>query len=269
MAKRRNERAVAVLLKRIPGVDEALTASMKGNAAENKRLLLEMAKRGDARPTGALSSRFKSYTSKNSGCYDAAFDAAIRKASPFWFNADRVKLKKSQLLSMAQRGKSRPPISSGSLGVALFSYTRPHTSVYDAVFDAKIRKLAPHWFRDETSKDVKAELLAMATGKHTRPASRTSLGSKMCNYMSPASKCYDVEFTTAIRTAAPNWFRDLRVIYYKTTLLTMARGESRPSHRESLGEKLRTYCSSCAVTYDPAFDKAIRAAAPHWFRKKL
>lgn len=55
----------------------------------------------------------------------------------------------------------------------------------------------------------------------------------------------------------------------KEKLLEMARnGEERPSRKYRLGWLLSNYLNKNIGSYDPGFDEAIRAAAPHWFKKR-
>ena len=109
-----------------------------------KKKLLEMARNGEPRPsskTTTLGQALCSYT----GCvYDAEFDNQIRKLAPQWF-VKSSDVNKARLLEMARNGEPRPHGQTSRLGRALTHYTSKSRVVYDASFDAKIRKAAPHW----------------------------------------------------------------------------------------------------------------------------
>ena len=116
-------------------------------AAANKILLLEMARRGEDKPSqetkiGAALSR---YTRKNRKCYDPDFDKQIRELAPKWFEKSSD-INKTKLLEMARRGEKRPNFKE-KLGIVLDNYTRNGRGSYDPLFDKQIRQVAPHWFK--------------------------------------------------------------------------------------------------------------------------
>ena len=119
--------------------------------AENKRQLLEMAKRGEPRPCkrkNPLGANLSNYTSIKNKCYDAEFDREIRKLAPHWFVDTKAK-KKKLLLQMARKGDAKPN-KLHPLRNMLSCYTNPKNKCYDLSFDKQIRKLAPHWFGCKT-----------------------------------------------------------------------------------------------------------------------
>jgi len=237
-------------------------------AAENKKLLIEMARKGEPRPNGRtkLGMVFQTYKNKNSRCYDQAFDEEIRKLAPQWFVNTAVD-KKKELLEMARKGEPRPN-SKTKIGNALLSYMDKTGSCYDPVFDNEIRKLAPHWFID-TAAENKKLLLEMAMNGESRPIYATQIGGALWRYVKINSKCYDEEFKKQIYGLAPLWFIDT-VSENKKSLLKMAeKGEQRPKLRSlTLGSCLVQYTCKTSGSYDPVFDKEIRKLALHWFVKK-
>ena len=227
--------------------------------------LITMARRGEDRPNWKLSlgRALSSYTKKSSNCYDAEFDAEIRRLAPKWFE-DTARIAKYELIAMARRGEDRPNWKS-SLGMKLRSYIGKSHDSYDAEFDAEIRELAPKWFED-TARTNKDELIAMAKRGEDRPNSRSLLGMKLLSYIGKSSSSYDTEFDAEIRRLAPKWFEDTaRIAKYE--LIAMARrGEDRPNKRKHpLGAKLCSYTKKNGKCYDAEFDAQIRELAPNWF----
>lgn len=114
---------------------------------ENKEQLLEMARKGEPRPSRKTESgrALSNYTNKSHGSYDSKFDKQIRQLAPYWFinTADE---KKKQLLEMARKEEPRPKWKI-KLGQALSSYINKISKSYDPKFDKQIRQLAPHWFK--------------------------------------------------------------------------------------------------------------------------
>ncbi|NBO24481.1 MAG: hypothetical protein EBU93_04540 [Chlamydiae bacterium] len=122
-------------------------------AAEKKKELLEMAKRGEPRPVhkkDRMANQLTDYTCTSSKSHDAEFTNKIKQIAPHWFEtrSERAAEKKKELLEMARRGEPRSSCSKNKLGKNLVSYTCLGSTSYDAEFTKKIRQLAPHWFRD-------------------------------------------------------------------------------------------------------------------------
>ena len=187
--------------------------SLNGRSAANKRVLLEMAKRGDAKPHRSSitppGNALRMYTSKLTKCYDACFDAEIRRLRPDWFlsTTDIAAGKKQQLLKMATAGNARPTSKHPLIHVFL-SYVSKGTSSYDLAFDAAIRKAAPHWFRDTKTDAKKQRLLAMARRGDQLPSNwRDPLNRTLYRLTSTCNgRTYDPVFTKKICKLAPQWF---------------------------------------------------------------
>ncbi len=239
-------------------------------ANDKKQQLLEMAKRGEARPSSRshpLGGVLLHYTGKT-GCYDPKFDKQIRKLAPHWF-VDTATENKKQLIAMAKRGQSRPSHKKHPLGPSLSRYTnKTNTTSYDPKFDKAIRELAPQWFV-KTADENKKQLIEMAKKGEPRPNSRKRpLGSVLTLYTCKKCNNYDSKFDKNIRKLAPHWFIDT-VVENKKQLLAMAKkGEPKPIQgKHPLGNVLSNYLSKSGDTYDPKFSKQIRKLAPHWFKK--
>jgi len=120
-------------------------------SSENKRLLIEMAKKGIDRPLQKkhkLGRVLSDYSTKSTKSYDFKFTEKIKKLAPHWFvgRSKHVGIKKRQLINMAKRKDPRPIQTKHPLANALRCYTNISHGSYDLVFDKLIRKLAPHWF---------------------------------------------------------------------------------------------------------------------------
>jgi len=248
-------------LESIEGWDEFLNE--ESSSAKNKKLLLEMARNGEPRPKKnkhPLGSVLTAYTGKMRDCYDPVFDKQIRELAPHWFIAV-VEENKRLLLEMAKKGKPRPKQGKHPLGGKLSDYTNGiHRG---SKFDKQIRRLAPHWFVEQTIEQKKQQLLEMARNGEPRPSQRKypSLGSALSRY-TDKNKSYDPDFDREIRKLAPHWFVD--AAENKKLLLEMARnGEPRPSKEIPLG-RIINYYFRC----DPDFYKKIKELAPHWFDRK-
>jgi len=240
------------------------------SVVENKKQLLDIAKKGERRPQNHLGKRLSNYTLKSCKSYDAAFVKEIKKFAPHWFidQSDIANEKKKQLIEMAKRGEARPNQRKHHLGYALTNYTRKTSSTYDLVFDKQIRKLAPHWFVD-TAAENKKELIKMAKRGERKPTvTKHRLGRIFSNYIFKSSVCYDEKFDKEIRRLAPNWFINTATVK-KQQLIEMAkRGELRPKQRKHvLAGYFQNYITKSSTSYDPIFDKQIRKLAPHWFTR--
>jgi hypothetical protein len=170
--------------------------------------------------------------------------------------------KKRQLLAMP-RGTERPTTTRHPLGIALSAYTGTR-SRYDPEFDKAIRARQPQWFIN-TATEKKKLLLAMPRGTERPTTTRHPLGVVLFNYTRPQSNSYDPEFDKVIRARQPKWFINTAT-EKKKLLLAMSKGAERPTQRHPLGKILVYYTCRTSSTYDPEFDKAIRARQPQWFR---
>jgi hypothetical protein len=253
-------------LEKIPGwIDfvEELSSS-----AENKKLLLEMARNGEPRPScklNKLGGCLVEYTNKNKGSYDPEFDKQIRKLRPDWFTNTADK-NKEQLLEMARNGKPRPSFKTKLYG-RLFGYVNKNNGSYDPEFDKQIRKLRPDWLENTADKN-KEQLLEMARNGKPRPNKPNKLGVVLCSYTNKNSGSYDPEFTAKIRELRLDWFVSKSDIAdeKKERLLEMARnGEPRPNKHNKLGVALCSYTTSGQSAYDSEFDIKVRNLRPDWF----
>lgn len=119
--------------------------SLTDMANQKKERLLEMARRGDPRPTRReeLGSAFSSYTTPRSKTYDEMFTGKIRMIRPDWL-LSRIEIvfqRKEKLLEMARRGER--PDRHTPLGVLFYSYLSRSQGGYDEVFARKIWELLP------------------------------------------------------------------------------------------------------------------------------
>jgi superfamily II DNA or RNA helicase len=239
-------------------------------ASENKKDLLEMAKRGEGRPNWRnhkLGASLSSYTRTTHNCYDPDFTKQIKELAPHWF-VDTASEKKKELLEMAKRGEERPNQRNHKLGKSLDNYIRTTSDCYDPDFTKQIKELAPHWFVD-TASEKKKELLEMAKRGEGRPNWRNhKLGGSLSSYTRTTHDCYDPDFTKQIKELAPHWFVDTASENKKELLEMAKRGEERPNQRNhKLGGSLSSYTRTTHNCYDPDFTKQIKELAPHWFKR--
>ena len=247
-------------------------------ADQNKKMLLEMAKKRRPRPAWKhpLGKVLPSYISKMSKIYDPDFTRKIRKFAPEWILVPKTEVanqKKARLLDMAKKGA--PKLGHDHpLVRALSNYTSKKSSTYDSDFDKKIRKIAPHWFvfKSHVARQRKQNLLNIAKKGGPRPSQKTHpLGRALSNYTQKNSDSYDAEFTKKIRKIAPHWFvpPTEKSNQKKRIMLKMAKtGKSRPRHDSKLGMMLSSYLSKKSKSYDHHFTNEIRRLAPHWFVRR-
>jgi hypothetical protein len=173
-------------------------------ATENKKLLLEMAKRGEPKPTckTKLGQALTTYMCSKKQTYDPDFCREIKNLTPDWF-VDMPAENKKLLLEMARRGDPRPVQKRSKIGRLLCNYVNKGNS-YDADFSRQIRELRPDWFVNSADENKKL-LLEMARNGEAKPNKR--LGVVLCNYTNKKNTCYDSEFDTEIKKLRPDWFR--------------------------------------------------------------
>ena len=233
------------------------------SASENKKKLLDMPV-GCKRPnnkTHQLGRVLSFYTSRVNSCYDREFDKAIHAKHPQWF-VDSALENKKQLLDIPV-GSDKPNSKKTKLGQALQSYISKSSGCYDLEFDQAIRAKHPQWFVYSASENKK-KLLDMPVGCK-RPGKNNNLGIGLCGYINEKSGCYDLEFNKLIREKHPQWFINTS-LENKKKLLDMPIGCKRPIAKDKIGSALCCYTNKKRDTYDPEFDKAIRAKQPGWFK---
>jgi len=249
------------------------------SADENKIKLLEIAQNGESRPRllkHPLGSPLVTYTRKTHTSYDQEFDKKIRDIRPDWFisTSDVANAKKKQLLEMAESGLPKPT-KNELMSNELSNYTKEYSNCYDPEFDKEIRALRPDWFVGSSCKNKKL-LLDLAKDGGPRPSKhKNKLGRYLGEYTNINRVSYDPEFTSEIRKIRPDWFTN-SADENKTKLLNMAKnGESRPNkHKNRMGQYLTSYTRTPTngdrngSSYDPDFDKEIRALRPDWFVSK-
>jgi superfamily II DNA or RNA helicase len=233
------------------------------NVEENKRLLLEMAKRGDTRPTRELKiGRFLNAVTSSTPIHDSHLSNALRAIRPDWFRNSRLEDSKRKIIELASSGFPRPDHKS-RLGAFLVSYTSGKTP-RDSTFNHEIRKLRPDWFRDTKKASLDARVLEMAKKGESRPNSKTALGKWLTRRL-----CRDTRFSEIVRRMRPDWFASNRTMSNKNALRdTAKRGDSRPKQSSTLGSALVTYVCATSNSYDPEFAEEIRKLRPDWFRSK-
>ena len=232
-------------------------------AKENKKKLLEMARRGEPRPLSKtkIGSALVGYTNKGT-TYDHEFDAEIRKLRQDWFENTTNK-KKEILIEIAKTGKSRP-LSKTKIGSALVGYTCGKKGTYDPVFDAEIRKIRPDWFINTAAENKKILIEIAKTGK-PRPLSKTKIGKTLVSYTNKGSHCYNPVFDAEIRKIRPDWFINTAA-ENKKILIEIAKTEGpRPKWKTKLGRALHDYTVK-SKSFDPVFDAEIRRLRPDWFK---
>ena len=240
-----------------------------------KMELLALARGGSPKPIvhkTTLGSRLHSYTHRSSGCYDAVFDATIRALAPLWF-VDTAAENKSKLLDLACSGAPRPNSHNGAIGARLTQYTIKTAKVYDPVFDAEIRTIAPLWFdvRARRVAENKKKLLAMARDGSPKPVRRrgqmNTLAACFAEYITEGRRSYDPEFSAKIREAAPHWLINQfqRAADLDSQLVDLAEaGAPRPKRITAVGRRLT--CISSGPLYKADLSARLRALAPHWYQ---
>ena len=94
------------------------------------------------------------------------------------------------------------------------------------------------------------------------------MGNVLYNYTSKNCHSYDPKFDQYIKQLRPDWFED-KVQIKKDQLIEIAKnGDQRPNKKHPLGEALVNYTNKKKGSYDPIFDRIIRALRPDWFRRE-
>ena len=174
--------------------------------ATKKALLLAL-EPGTARPRHdenySMANALKAYTCPTGPSYDPVFAAVIREKHPDWFYPRNMAEILADLLALptgAPQPKRPDPV-----GRIFRECTRRTGPLYDAKFDARIRKQQPDWFKTPAD-HKKEEMLALPVGTR-RPTTRP-LGTALTRYTCPKNPSYDADFDVAIRKKHPRWFRE-------------------------------------------------------------
>ena len=241
------------------------------SSVQNKKLLLEMAKRGEPKPIGnhPLTNVFRMYKDPTSATYDQEFSDKIRKLCPEWLQtlSEKVLDNKKKLLEMARQGEFRPVSGKHPLGNALVIYITKSSRNYDAVFEETILDLRPDWFRNLRVVDKKNQLLEIAKEEGCKkPSKESSLGRSLREYVRVGGESYDVVFDKQIRKLAPHWFMDTAAESKKQLLQMAKNGQAKPiAGKHPLGSSLKNYTNPNNPCYDPIFDKQMSGLVPSWF----
>lgn len=242
------------------------------SADENKKMLLEMAERGEQRPalTTKLGSAWYTYTNKNSGCYDLEFDKTFRNLYPEWYTTqyDTVALNKQMIIQMIINGEQKPTVfNEHPLGQALDTYTRKGRRAYDAEFDKFLRDYpGSNWYVSTTSKKMDA-LLTIARTTKIKPKAGTAQAYDLYRFTKPNRRTYRAEFHKIMLKLVPEWFETQVVVANKKReiLLQMLRdGKPRPPQSTSLGNSLNGF-----MKRDDAFAKEAHSIPSNWFSDNI
>jgi len=226
---------------------------------QRKKLLLEMARRGDARPAchTPLGFALPHYTNPSSSGYDAHFTAELGLLRPSWVWQQRVtkEMIKADLLECARKG-TKP--TSKRLCKALYHYMAA-----DALFEAAIISLQPSWARRGKPTERMEELLLRARSGAPKPKYGTKLWRTWRDLMDryPA-------FKAELYAIAPQWSLVGYSAAKKEQFLARARrGEPRPlcrAHNKtelSDARSLKSWVDPRSDYYDAIFAAEITKTA--------
>lgn len=115
--------------------------------ASNQSEILQLAevRKSKPKPTTKLGALLASFITPSSYRYDPGFAKKLAAIRPEWVKSSS-QLKKDKLLEIANIGGGRPRYGT-TLGAALNNYLNRSNKAHDPIFEAKIRRAAPHWFR--------------------------------------------------------------------------------------------------------------------------
>jgi hypothetical protein len=182
----------------------------------------------------------------------------------------------------------RPSLSSKSrderrLARALYILTSKNSKWYDAAFDGEIRLLQPDWFNKNASavRENKRKLLELARSGNNRPSissvnvEEKRLAGILNDYLRKRNgHKYDSAFCDAIKSAAPQWFKDTAAANKAQILEWAATGKKRPSGKSRdpeerrLGSALVCYFAEKRQQYDAIFKQQLIALRPDWIEKR-
>lgn len=243
-------------------------------ASEKKEKLLEIARKGEDRPThrkSELGSYLTRYTKVKSSSYDEKFTAEIKALAPNWFvdkNKLRVINNKKFLLELACKKQPKPTYRNKGWGKRLSDYTDRYSGKYDEEFAIIIEKFAPDWLETDTDR-AKKLLIDMASRGEQRPKIKIrGLGRQFFRFTNKKSSVFDRKFHEKIKSLRPDWLKK-ESENKKELLIRMALNkEPRPKRPTKLGHCLNSYIYPSSSCYDDAFKIKIKILAPHWFIKK-
>lgn len=104
----------------------------------------------------------------------------------------------------------------------------------------------------------KKTLLAMPRDEPKPSRKNTKIGCVLYTYTYKKSKIYDEKFDVKIRKRQPKWFVWTSPAERKKSILSLAKGSSRP-------KSVYSYTHKGGWSYDADFDKEIRKNQPEWF----
>lgn len=252
------------------------------NVAENKKQLIETAKRGEPKPIirTPLGSALQCYAFlKKRAQYDPEFANEIFTLRPDWDtgiagrNYKSLKIKQ-QLLDLATCGEERPKAHS-FLGASFNSYIMLNSEHYDEGFAEQIKKLRPDWLsvRSHTKDSAienKRQLIEMAKNGESKPKPNHPLYRVgFSHYTNQNSNSYDPEFAQELIRIAPQWFIDTMAENKKTLLDMAINGESKPTNKDDIYPKFFAYTLRSSDCYDKKFDNELRELRPDWFENRM
>jgi len=165
------------------------------------------------------------------------------------------------------------------LARVLSNYTCESSSTFDPVFDKKIRKLRPDWFKS-TSVKKKERLLELAAipgskkpNRHAKDEKERKFGSALRRYTRVGGSSFDPVFDKKIRELRPGWLGNTATNRKKELLELAAIPGSRKPTRYTKDEKetklaiaLSSYTHESNGTLDSVFTAKIQELRPDWFR---
>ncbi|MCK9155110.1 MAG: helicase associated domain-containing protein [Paludibacteraceae bacterium] len=244
--------------------------------AENKRVLIEMARKGLPRPSKRteIGTALSTYTILKSKCYDAEFSDKLKKLRSDWFvfQSDILKHNKETLLKMAHCGDPMPRQKT-KLGSILRRYTLVGSDSYDPIFANEISLANPDWITHfEIAKNRKKKLLEMAKlgFPRPRPNGKDELGNVFRQYTRENTNCFDEIFYQEIMKIRPEWLlsrKDLMTLRKNEIIKILGSGGDVKTLDKSLYtlfKKLTTH----GKLIDEKFVEKIRSISPSLLPKK-
>lgn len=235
-----------------------------------KRQLLEMARRGEPKPSikkTKIGIFLYCCMSESSPRHDPAFSKEIMELVPHWSLANRLEImnqKKQLLLKIAKKKEPRPARKT-KIEQALKSYTAKTSSCHDPAFSKEIMELVPHWFvnlRTEVVNHKRQQLLKMARRGEPRPKITSRLGQTLFSYIKKTSGSYNPAFRKKIEKIAPDWLLTGPQLKKQKLLYMARRKKPRPEPGSALYMTLYRFISKKSKSYDPVFAKKIKKLAP-------